>query len=526
MVALLVVPFLLRPRDRLLDPSGEPLVIITPHGEPIRYEFARGFRQYMRDRGRNVRIDWRTPGGTSEITRFLAAEYASSFENFWRHHLGRTWTPTIASAFADKAVQPDGSGPDDGDRHLARRTFLDSQVGIGIDLLFGTGSTETVMQAEAGRLVDSGFLRAHPQHFQDNGIPDVLGGKPLWDTQGRWFGTCLTAFGICYNRDSLARLGEISLPVRWDDLAAPALFGQVALADPTKSGSAGAAFEMIIQQQMNQRASELPNEGITDAAERDAKAQREGWNRAMRLIRNIAANARYFSDTSGKVPLDVAVGDAAAGMCIDYYGRYQSETSAHAVRLGFSTPRGGTAIDTDPIGLLRGAPHRELALLFIEFVLSPDGQKLWNFRVGSPGGPARYAIRRLPILPELYAPKYEAFRSDPHEDPYDVARSFTYHRAWTASLFRTIGFVVKVMCVDTHEELRRAYRALREHRFPPQATAVFENIELVDHAAATGPIRAATSSPDPLDEATLANRLVRSFRAQYEHVVELANADN
>ena len=39
----------------------------------------------------------------------------------------------------------------------------------------------------------------------------------------------------------------------------------------------------------------------------------------------LAANARYFTDSSQKPPIDVAQGDCAAGICIDFYGRAQAE---------------------------------------------------------------------------------------------------------------------------------------------------------------------------------------------------------
>ena len=41
--------------------------------------------------------------------------------------------------------------------------------------------------------------------------------------------------------------------------------------------------------------------------------------------------------------------------------------------------------------------------MFIEFVLSIDGQKLWNFKTSSPGGPERFALRRMPVRRDFYA---------------------------------------------------------------------------------------------------------------------------
>ena len=519
--AVLAVPFVLKPRDDLLDASAESVVVVTPNNEAIRYEFARAFREHERvQRGRSVRVDWRTPGGTNEITRFMSSEYAASFESYWRSRLKRAWTPRVAAAFANPAVAPGSSGPDPADEKLARRTFLESDVSSGIDLWFGGGSFEFAAHAAAGRLVDSGVVRAHPAIFNDEVVPMSLGGEPFWDREGRWVGTCLSGYGICFNRDVLAVLGAPE-PAGFPDLADPKFIGTVALADPSKSGSAAKAFEMIVQQQMAERLAVLEAEG---APERDQRAPREGWQRAMRLIRRIGGNARYFTDSAAKIPLDVAAGDAAVGTCIDFYGRFQSESTAPGgrSRMGFVMPRGGTSVGADPIGLLRGAPHRALAVEFMEFVLSEEGQKLWNFRVGTPGGPERYALRRLPILPSLYAPAYAALRSDPEERPYEQARSFTYRPAWTGPLFRVLAFLIRVMCVDAEDDLKAAYRALVERGFPPAATAAFDDVEEVDYAAATGPVRAALASPDPRAEAALANDLVTRLRARYGRVLSLA----
>jgi iron(III) transport system substrate-binding protein len=502
-LALVVsVPFLLRPKEDLLS-GGETVIVVTPHNEAIRHEFGRAFREHVRARtGRAVSIDWRTPGGASEIARYIGSEYAASFETYWKKRLGKPWSAKVASSFQNPAVDPRGSG----EGELARRAFLESNVGSGADVLFGGGSHDFIVHAAAGRLVDSGAVRAHPELFRDDVIPEKLGGQPLWDRGGLWVGACLSGFGICYNRDSLARLA-VPPPAAWSDMALPAYLGQVALADPTKSASAVKAFEMIIQQQMNEL-------GVS-----------EGWDRAMLLIREIAANARYFTDSSSKIPLDVAAGDAAVGMCIDFYGRFQSEsTQGGSSRLGFATPARGTSMDADPIGMLRGGPSPGLARELIEFVLSPEGQKLWDFRVGKSGGPERYALRRLPILPTLYTPPYNAYRSDPDVNPYEQGLSFVYHEEWTGPLFRAIAFVIRVMCVDTADELAQAWRALIEAGFPKEATARFGDRSLVGYEAVTKTIAAALRSADPVDEVKLGNTLVHGFRSLYGEVWMLARA--
>lgn len=508
---VLLGPVLLREKQSRSERESragaeETLVIITPHNEAIRFEFARAFREAMLAKtGRRVRIDWRTPGGASEISNFLRSEYLGAFQNYWTNILREPWTAEVEASFANPKIAPAGSGPG-----RARKAFLESRIGCGIDLMFGGGSFDFIQQAEPGRLVDSGILAAYLEWFNERAVPQNLGGEPLWDPQGRWVGVCLGAFGICYNADALARIRVSHPPAQWSDLGDPAYLGGIALADPMQSGSIGKVFEMLIQQQMGA--------GPDPAA---------GWERAMRLIQNIAGNARYFTDSAAKIPFDVEMGDAAAGMCIDFYGRFQSEFVRKAdgsSRLRYVTPAGGSSAGADPIGLLRGAPHAELAREFIEFVLSDAGQKLWNFRVGAPGGPVKYALRRLPIRPELYRAELTAFRSDPEVNPYAQARAFVYHPEWTGALFRVIAVTVRAMCIDPHEELRGAWRALIAADFPPEAARVFHDVSAVDFAAANGRIRDTLRSPRKIDQMRLAQELGDAFRAQYLRAAELARA--
>jgi len=133
-------------------------------------------------------------------------------------------------------------------------------------------------------------------------------------------------------------------------------------------------------------------------------------------------------------------------------------------------------------------------------------------------------LQRLPILPALYAPQYDDYRTDRDTNPYAPSHPFVYHEAWTGPLFRAIAFVVRVMCVDPAPELRDAYQALAQAGFPPQATALFDDVSALDYDTVKGPLRAALRAPNALDEVTWSNRLVRQFRDQYRQVAALARA--
>ena len=64
--------------------EGDPvLVVITPHNEAIRHEFAAAFSRWHYEKfGQPVKVDWRNIGGTSEIVRYLKSEMVSSFRAF------------------------------------------------------------------------------------------------------------------------------------------------------------------------------------------------------------------------------------------------------------------------------------------------------------------------------------------------------------------------------------------------------------------------------------------------------------
>lgn len=519
LAALLIVPFALRPAGEAEHLEARRLVVLTSHNEAIRYEMSAGFRRHLRARGEpDARIDWRSPGSSSEISRYLSSEYRSAFQQYFTSKTGRTLSERGAQAFANGKQSTEG----DDEAARARRLFLDSKVGIRIDLLFGGGSYDFVQHAAAGRLVDSGVVARHPELFGEGGIPQSVGGQPYWDRQGRWVGVCVSAFGVCYNREALAQLGMSRPPERWSDLTDPRLAGHVALADPSKAGSAGKAFEMIVQQAMGEAVAAAGSPASGSAEEAAALAR--GFDAGMRLIRRIGGNSRYFADQASKVTQDVQSGSAAVGTCIDFYGRFDNDRPGPGQRLSFALPHGGGAMDSDPIALLRGAPSPELAREFIEFVLSPAGQGIWAYKRGVPGGPERYALRRTPILPAMFTPDKRELRSDPDDNPYLAARSFTYHPAWTGPLFRALSFAIRLMCVDTEVELHEAAAALEQNHNPPRARAELDDMSLVSYAVVRDEITPALASADPLREVALQNRLVSALKRQYERVTELARS--
>ncbi|MBN1344351.1 MAG: ABC transporter substrate-binding protein [Phycisphaerae bacterium] len=539
---ILGVPFALRPKQFEFDTEPLTLTALSPHNEAIRYEYQVAFSKWHEKHyGKPVLIDWRSIGGTSMIAQYLASEYVAAFRAHWTGRLGKRWSPAVEEGFANRRIDPDKPAPDvPPDAVQARRVFLESEVGIGVDLFFGGGWYDHDKQAQIGNTVACGIATEHPELLRNEIMPRVDSGEIYYDKLDRYYGCCLTCFGICYNHDVLKRLGIPRPPSQWTDLADPRFFGEIGLADPSKSGSANKAFEMLIQQQIIRRIHERqagkstsrhgdtknPSTGPAGAAKltetEEKVAVAEGFWAGMRLIQLIAANARYFTNTASKVPIDVVQGNSGAGMCIDFYGRFEAgmaEQREGSDRMGYVTPIGGSSVSADPVSMLRGAPHRELAKRFITFCLSIEGQQIWDYRVGTPGGPVKYALRRPPIRRDMYTPEHRRYFADPDVDPYKLADAFTYNYRWTASLFDFIRLFVRTMCIDTHNELTAAWSAVIAAGGPDACPAILVRMQAMPltYEQATK-----LNLRDKLEAVELARQWDAFFRGNYEAARELA----
>lgn len=542
MLLTVAAPWILKPKESSAPSHYDRrIVIITPHNEKIRREFGVAFARHWKQKtGETLYVDWRVPGGTSEISMYLRSEFAAVFQHQWTGLMHRDWTSGVAAAFANGKV----SLPKDPAASLtaeqeARKAFLESTGGIRIDLFFGGGSFDFEQQAAAGILVSATadgkhglapLMERHPEWFKDDVIPEGVSGEAFYDSGKRWVGNCLSSMGIVFNRDVLKRLGVEKEPSQWADLADARLAGQVALSDPNKSGTVTKALEQLIQQQMQLAIAELRERWRKDRpAFRSEKELVDrgvaiGWERGLQLIQRICANARYFTDAATKIPLEVAQGDAAAGMCIDFYGHSFEEQVRRrdgGTRVGFVAPVGGSSVGVDSLAMLRGAPEPAVAEAFMEFVLGDEGQKLWNFRPGEKGGPLRDALRRLPVRKDFYTEENRALMTDAAAQPYEDAKAFTYHREWTGSLFNVIRFLVKVMCIDAHDEQRRAWNMMRVAGYPHQAMETFSKMNYVSYERA-GQLAAELNRKDKEVEVQHARALSGMFRAQYDTAYELA----
>ena len=163
----------------------------------------------------------------------------------------------------------------------------------------------------------------------------------------------------------------------------------------------------------------------------------------------------------------------------------------------------------------------ELAQAFVEFVLSREGQMIWAAAPGHVPGPRYRALRRLPIRRDLYEGETLQAMVDGEAMPYVQAEKFTYAPELTGHLFTPLRTIVRVMCIDAHEEMKDAWAALIAADFPPEATARFEDVSAVSYERAGGSIKS-TLKGSKVDSVRLMNELGSFFRKNYKAAERLA----
>lgn len=408
LLALIALPFLVRGgASRRADvESGPEVIVITPSTEQIRDELGEAFALWHERRfGTRARVIWSAPGGAVEIRRLLTS----------------AWEARLRQGL------PVGG---DADVLLGGGSYefetLKRPVEVRVD-----GQTRAASVLEPVALPADVLAACYPQ-------PE-LAGQRLYDADGWWYGVALSTFGIVWNAPALDRLG-LQPPTRWADLSDARLLGWVTMVNPSQSGSVLAAFDSIVQ--------------------------RVGWRKGLAILRRAAANARTFAPSGTRGPLDVASGDAAMAVAIDFYARFESQAVAaagQADRVGFTAPAGESAVDPDPVAMLRNPPHPEMARRFIAFCLTPDAQRLWQFPVGSVGGPRWHELRRMPIMRALYQQEAERF-----VDPVDPFRdaSAPSHRA--AGSRAVLAVLFGAMAMESQEALRAAWRVIVSHPAYPR----------------------------------------------------------
>ncbi len=419
-------------------PADE-LVVVSPHNKNIEDEFAAAFSVARAlETGRRVKVTYADLGGSTQILDTLRNYY----------------------------------------------TQADTSEAGDYDIVWGGGENNFMKMADEGLLTPMTF----PEGFADN-VPATFGGLEMYNPDRLWAGAAVSGFGFLYNQTRLKQLG-IEPPALWDDLADRRFFGQVALADPMKSGSAAAAYEMIVQS-----GTDWP----------------DGWSKLLEILANAH---RIYDGASGAA--DAVISEAPVATCIDFYGVMR--VNKYPEDLVYVSPKGQTAFSPDPIAILKDPPHPQLAQEFVDFVLSPRGQALWALPVGAEDGPTEEALYRQPIRRDAYEIYGEKLLPGV-SNPYQAGNEMELDTEMRSVRYGVLRHLVRAAAVDNAEGLQQAKQWLLDHDMPAGKVQRFHALpENVDSAEEIRQL--ANELKDDTRREQIMTGWQQFFRRKYEAVTE------
>ncbi|MBI3927965.1 MAG: extracellular solute-binding protein [Armatimonadetes bacterium] len=191
-------------------------------------------------------------------------------------------------------------------------------------------------------------------------MPEKRGNLILRDAEWHWVGMSVIALGYAYNPQITA---EQELPASWDDLADPRWKGHIEMWDPASSGTAMLLLDAALLRYIH-----------------SGQGEEKGWEYLTELYKNLKPYT-----VEGKPAFSVARGHTKIAIHFEHQvlefleeqsgGEARVEGTLENIR--WMLPPDSPVI-VDPIALVKGAPHPENAKKFIDFIMSPRGQKIVN----------------------------------------------------------------------------------------------------------------------------------------------------
>lgn len=271
------------------------------------------------------------------------------------------------------------------------------------------------------------------------GVPDAVGGYPINDPDGTYFGFAASGYGIMYNTRYI-KANDLPVAKEWDDLKRPEYNGHVAMAAPSRSGTTHLTVETLLQG--------------------------EGWEKGWATWKWISGNMNTVTERSFGVPDAVNSGSTGFGIVIDFFG-LASKASGFPVELVYPSV---TAIVPANIGVIKNAPNHEGAKKFVEYLLSPEGQKVL----------LNPAIMRLPINPEAYKDAPEGFPNPFDKDFAPGAIQFDVDKSGVR--YNLVNSLFDVLVTFRLQDLREAVAAIHKAEAAYAKSKNPEAAELISQA--------------------------------------------
>lgn len=270
-------------------------------------------------------------------------------------------------------------------------------------------------------------------------IPASIGGYPINDPDGSYYGFAASGYGIMYNTRYI-KANDLPVAKEWDDLKRAEYNGHVAMSSPSRSGTTHLTVETLLQG--------------------------EGWEKGWATWKWISGNMNTVTERSFGVPDAVNSGSTGFGIVIDFFG-LASKASGFPVELVYPSV---TAIVPANIGIIKNAPNQEGAKKFVEFLLSPEGQKVL----------LNPAIMRLPVNPEAYKDAPEGFPNPFDKDFAPGAIEFDVDKSGVR--YNLVNSLFDVLVTYRLEDLRAAVAAVQKAEAAYAKSQKPEAAELISQA--------------------------------------------
>ena len=186
------------------------------------------------------------------------------------------------------------------------------------------------------------------KYLSSNAV-NLLDPEAYKDPDDFWTGIYLGTLVFGTNSEWLAAHPEIEPPHSWDDLLKPEFKGKVIIAHPATSGTSYNLLITILQ----------------------LKGEVEGWNYFHALSNQIY----QFTKSGTTTPKYVGQGDAV--VCVAFAQAVIQEMEKNKLPLTITLPQEGTGYELAGIAMLKGAKHSDAAQLWIDWLLTPDGQNIY-----------------------------------------------------------------------------------------------------------------------------------------------------
>jgi len=251
------------------------------------------------------------------------------------------------------------------------------------------------------------------------GIPAKVGSYPINDPDGYYTGFAAAGYGIMWNTRYM-KANKLPVPKEWNDLTKSIYYGHTGMSAPSRSGTTHLTVETILQG--------------------------EGWNKGWAEVINMSGNFKTVTAKSFGVPDGVNSGDFGIGIVIDFFAL---SSIGGGFPVEFIYPKVTTLVPAN-IGIIKNAPNEKYAKLFIDFLLSTQGQEI----LLDP------KIRRLPVNPETYAKAPKGF-PNPFKDS-SIGAAVKFDVNLSKKRYNLVNSLFDVMVTYRLKELQEATAAIHK----------------------------------------------------------------